>query len=101
MANALKGKPESWVHLDKNAKAPIDRTRVVNVDQHDPSSPPLATPAYRPAPVAPPKRIDSDFEDLPGQEIKNPDEPEPTPTREQPLQPKKVDTLDHLIEQVR
>ncbi len=101
MANALKGTPEAWVHLDRHAKAPLNRTKVVQAEPIDPSSPPMATPAYRPAPVVVPKRVDSDFEDLPGQEIKTPEQA-PAPVRsEQPLQPKKVDNLDSLIEQVR
>ncbi len=101
MANALKGTPEAWVHLDRHAKAPLNRTKVVQAEPVDPSSPPMATPAYRPAPVVVPKRVDSDFEDLPGQEIKTPEQA-PAPVRsEQPLQPKKVDNLDSLIEQVR
>ncbi|MQW92847.1 penicillin-binding protein PBP1a [Acinetobacter wanghuae] len=101
MANALKGTPEAWVHLDRHAKAPLNRTKVVQAEPVDPSSPPMATPAYRPAPVVVPKRVDNDFEDLPGQEIKTPEQV-PAPVRsEQPLQPKKVDNLDSLIEQVR
>ena len=45
-------------------------------EQHDPSSPPLATPLYRPAPVVTPKRQSNDFEDLPDQEIRIPDDEE-------------------------
>lgn len=76
MGNALKGTPEAWVRLDRNAKAPINRNKVVQgeQEQHDPSSPPLATPLYRPAPVVAPKRQSNDFEDLPDQEIRIPDD---------------------------
>ncbi|MFW1754659.1 penicillin-binding protein PBP1a [Acinetobacter wanghuae] len=101
MANALKGTPEAWVHLDRHAKAPLNRTKVVQAEPVDPSSPPMATPAYRPTPVVVPKRVDSDFEDLPGQEIKTPEQATAPVRSEQPLQPKKVDNLDSLIEQVR
>ncbi|MGN7835179.1 penicillin-binding protein PBP1a [Acinetobacter sp. 22323] len=103
MANALKGTPESWVRLDRKAKAPVNRTKVINQDleevQEDRSSPPMATPLYRPAPVVIPRREQNDFEDLPGEELTVPGE---TPaTQEQPLQPKKTDSLDTLIEQVQ
>ena len=103
MANALKGTPESWVRLDRKAKAPVNRTKVINQDleevQEDHSSPPMATPLYRPAPVVIPRREQNDFEDLPGEELTVPSE---TPaTQEQPLQPKKTDSLDSLIEQVQ
>ncbi|WP_347454504.1 penicillin-binding protein PBP1a [Acinetobacter thermotolerans] len=104
MANALKGTPESWVRLDRKAKGPLNRTKVVNQDgkevQHDNhATPPLATPLYRPAPVAP-KREENDFADLPGQEIQVPGE-RPARSQEQPLQPKKIDSLDSLIEEVQ
>lgn len=102
MGNALKGTPEAWVRLDRNAKAPINRNKVVQgeQEQYDPSSPPLATPLYRPAPVVAPKRQSNDFEDLPDQEIRIPDDERVAP-RDQPLQPNRVvDPLQNLIEEL-
>ena len=102
MGNALKGTPEAWVRLDRNAKAPINRNKVVQgeQEQYDPSSPPLATPLYRPAPVVAPKRQSNDFEDLPDQEIRIPDDERVAP-RDQPLQPNRVvDPLENLIEEI-
>lgn len=103
MGNALKGQPEAWVRLDRNAKAPVNRSKVVQGDeaQNDPSSPPMATTLYRPAPVVVPKRTETDFEDLPGQEIAVPDAAETTAPPEQPLQPSKVDALENLIQEVQ
>ncbi|HJE54259.1 MAG TPA: penicillin-binding protein PBP1a [Acinetobacter pseudolwoffii] len=103
MGNALKGQPEAWVRLDRNAKAPVNRSKVVQGDeaQNDPSSPPMATALYRPAPVVVPKRTETDFEDLPGQEITAPDAAETTAPPEQPLQPSKVDALENLIQEVQ
>ena len=103
MGNALKGQPEAWVRLDRNAKAPVNRSKVVQGDeaQNDPSSPPMATTLYRPAPVVVPKRTETDFEDLPGQEIAVPDTAETTAPPEQPLQPSKVDALENLIQEVQ
>ncbi|ENW26275.1 hypothetical protein F925_00398 [Acinetobacter lwoffii NCTC 5866 = CIP 64.10 = NIPH 512] len=103
MGNALKGQPEAWVRLDRNAKAPVNRSKVVQGDeaQNDPSSPPMATALYRPAPVVVPKRTETDFEDLPGQEITVPDAAETTTPPEQPLQPSKVDALENLIQEVQ
>ncbi|TQR56281.1 hypothetical protein, partial [Acinetobacter sp. RF14B] len=72
-----------------------------------PSSPPLATPLYRPAPMVVPKRAESDFDDLPGEKITLPaEESAPAPvtpptSQEQPLQPKRADALDNLIQQVQ
>ena len=75
MGNALKGTPEAWVRLDRNAKAPINRNKVVQgeQEQYDPSSPPLAR-SVSPCPVVAPKRQSNDFEDLPDQEIRIPDD---------------------------
>ena len=102
MGKALKGQPEAWVRLDRNAKAPVNRNKVVQADeaQNDPSSPPLATALYRPAPVVVPKRTETDFEDLPDQPIRLPDDEGSAP-QEQPLQPNRVDSLENLIEEVQ
>ncbi|MGO1063308.1 penicillin-binding protein PBP1a [Acinetobacter lwoffii] len=102
MGKALKGQPEAWVRLDRNAKAPVNRNKVVQADeaQNDPSSPPLATALYRPAPVVVPKRTETDFEDLPDQPIRLPDDESSAP-QEQPLQPNRVDSLENLIEEVQ
>ncbi|MGO1159039.1 penicillin-binding protein PBP1a [Acinetobacter lwoffii] len=102
MGKALKGQPEAWVRLDRNAKAPVNRNKVVQADeaQNDPSSPPLATALYRPAPVVVPKRTETDFEDLPDQPIRLPDDEGSAP-QEQPLQPNRVDSLENLIEEIQ
>ncbi|WP_431437461.1 penicillin-binding protein PBP1a [Acinetobacter lwoffii] len=102
MGKALKGQPEAWVRLDRNAKAPVNRNKGVQADeaQNDPSSPPLATALYRPAPVVVPKRTETDFEDLPDQPIRLPDDEGSAP-QEQPLQPNRVDSLENLIEEVQ
>lgn len=102
MGKALKGQPEAWVRLDRNAKAPVNRNKAVQADeqQNDPSSPPLATALYRPAPVVIPKRTETDFEDLPDQPIRLPDDESSAP-QEQPLQPNRVDSLENLIEEVQ
>lgn len=102
MGKALKGQPEAWVRLDRNAKAPVNRNKAVQADeqQNDPSSPPLATALYRPAPVVVPKRTETDFEDLPDQPIRLPDDESSAP-QEQPLQPNRVDSLENLIEEVQ
>ena len=91
------------MRLDRNAKAPVNRSKVVQGDeaQNDPTSPPMATALYRPAPVVVPKRTETDFEDLPGQEIAVPDAAETTTPPEQPLQPSKVDALENLIQEVQ
>ncbi|HCB30580.1 MAG TPA: penicillin-binding protein, partial [Acinetobacter lwoffii] len=102
MGKALKGQPEAWVRLDRNAKAPVNRNKAIQADeqQNDPSSPPLATALYRPAPVVVPKRTETDFEDLPDQPIRLPDDEGSAP-QEQPLQPNRVDSLENLIEEVQ
>ncbi|WP_222112337.1 penicillin-binding protein PBP1a [Acinetobacter lwoffii] len=102
MGKALKGQPQAWVRLDRNAKAPVNRNKGVQADeaQNDPSSPPLATALYRPAPVVVPKRTETDFEDLPDQPIRLPDDESSAP-QEQPLQPNRVDSLENLIEEVQ
>ena len=102
MGKALKGQPEAWVRLDRNAKAPVNRNKAVQADeqQNDPSSPPLATALYRPAPVVVPKRTETDFEDLPDQPIRLPDDEGSAP-QEQSLQPNRVDSLENLIEEVQ
>ncbi|MDQ8935197.1 penicillin-binding protein PBP1a [Acinetobacter rudis] len=73
MDQALKGTPSAWVSLDVNAKAPLTREerghpqQQVIEGQKDEyrTSPPLARPLYRPAPVTPPRNPSNDFADLP------------------------------------
>lgn len=109
MANALKDTPESWVRLDKNAKAPINRNQAASNDPaadqaRDRAAPPLAQPIYRPAP-APAARSPSqnDFADLPGEEmlVPNNNAPPAMQNRPAPSAPKAhSDALGELIEQV-
>lgn len=104
MANALKDTPESWVRLDKNAKAPLDRNQANPAAEEtqplrDRASPPLAQPIYRPAPPAPITRpAQNDFEDLPGEDILVP--ASNTPPSMQPAAKPQPDALSSLIEQV-
>lgn len=98
MGNALKGTPAAWVHFDKNAKAPTNHNQTITVGepvQTDRSSPPLARPLYRPAPVAPARAPERDFEDLPGEKILVPDNANPPDMQKQNHKP---DALDHLID---
>ena len=98
MGNALKGTPAAWVHLDKNAKAPINRNQTMTVAepvQADRSSPPLARPLYRPAPASPVRTPESDFDDLPGEEILVPDHANPPEMQKSNSKP---DALDNLID---
>lgn len=73
MDQALKGTPTAWVTLDVNAKAPLtleergQQTQIetqVKKDEYR-TSPPLARPLYRPAPVVVPRNPSNDFADLP------------------------------------
>lgn len=78
MDKALAGTPSSWVHFDKNAKDPLSREQrgqqpQIEAEQKDDyrSSPPLARPIYRPAPVTPKRNPSNDFDDLPDDEEKS------------------------------
>ena len=98
MGNALKGTPAAWVHFDKNAKAPANRNQTITIGepvQTDRSSPPLARPLYRPAPAAPVRAPESDFDDLPEKEILVPDNANPPDMQKQNSKP---DALDNLID---
>ena len=98
MGNALKGTPAAWVHFDKNAKAPTNHTQTITVGEPargDRSSPPLARPLYRPAPVAPVRAPERDFDDLPGEEIQAPDNTDSSNTQNQNNKP---DALERLID---
>lgn len=98
MGNALKGTPTAWVHFDKNAKAPANRNQTITIGepvQTDRSSPPLARPLYRPAPAAPVRAPESDFDDLPEEEILVPDNANPPDMQKQNSKP---DALDNLID---
>ncbi|MFP6842456.1 MAG: penicillin-binding protein PBP1a [Acinetobacter sp.] len=100
MGQALKGTPAAWVHFDKNAKAPTNR-RTETTDEYvaeDRSSPPLARPLYRPAPVAPTRAPERDFDDLPGEEILLPNDAAPPTMQKTPTN--KPDALQNLIDQV-
>lgn len=87
MGNALQGTPAAWVHFDKNAKAPTNRTQTVTIGEpvrEDRSSPPLARPLYRPAPVVPTVAPERDFDDLPGEEIQAPEDTPQKPASNRP-----------------
>ncbi|ALH94987.1 penicillin-binding protein PBP1a [Acinetobacter equi] len=104
MAKALQGTPEAWVTLDHKAKDPTRPSTTQETDVPltiDRSSPPLARPLYRPAPVVKPPSI-NDFDDLP-------EEDNPAPTQKSPTtqnsntgtshRPK--DSLEDLIQQIQ
>jgi penicillin-binding protein 1A len=100
MGQALKGTPAAWVHFDKNAKAPTNRRTETSGEYvaADRSSPPLARPLYRPAPVAPTRAPERDFDDLPGEEILLPNDAAPPTMQKAPTN--KPDALQNLIDQV-
>ena len=102
MANALKDTPSAWVNFDKNAKSPNHHNQPVASDaaiKEDRSSPPLARPLFRPAPVVAARPAARDFEDLPGEEALVPRETAPPSMRHAPT--KKPDALENLIEQIQ
>ncbi len=102
MQNALKGTPAAWVHFDKNAKAPSNRNQAIPTGEQSEdgrSSPPLALPLYRPpAPVAPKRAPERDFDDLPDEEVLAPNRTAPPTMQKAPTKP---DALEHLIDQVQ
>lgn len=100
MGQALKGTPAAWVHFDKNAKAPTNRRTETTGEYvaEDRSSPPLARPLYRPAPVAPTRAPERDFDDLTGEEILLPNDAAPPTMQKAPTN--KPDALQNLIDQV-
>lgn len=100
MGQALKGTPAAWVHFDRNAKAPTNRRTETSGEYvaEDRSSPPLARPLYRPAPVAPTRAPERDFDDLPGEEILLPNDAAPPTMQKTPTN--KPDALQNLIDQV-
>ncbi|WP_425916322.1 penicillin-binding protein PBP1a [Acinetobacter sp. TSRC1-2] len=96
MGDALQGTPAAWVHFDKNAKAPTNRTQTVTIGEpvrEDRSSPPLARPLYRPAPVAPTSAPERDFDDLPGEEIQAPEN-----TPQKPTNNNRPDAIEQLLD---
>lgn len=120
MGKALEGTPSAWVRLDKDAKDPVARDQRDQAASEDNSqakkdqyrtSPPLARPIYRPAPVAPVRNPSNDFDDLPGQS--NDVEKVLAPTRQappamnnrtqQPSTPRQEshDSLENLINEVQ
>lgn len=110
MGNALKGTPEAWVSLDSKAKAPQRELNQMNAEpkQDYRASPPLARPLYRPAPVAPVRAPERDFDDLPGEEVLIPDNAAPPAMQAPSNSPAKPNTapkpapdaLENLIDQV-
>jgi penicillin-binding protein 1A len=108
MADALKGTPEAWVRLDsKNAGTDNQKISADDRTHMDRSTPPLARPAYRPAPP-PVSTPDRDFEDLPSDVPLNPSQKAPPPLQGKPDNKpdakhsnQKRDSLEDLIDQVQ
>ena len=97
MAKALKDTPEAWVHLDNKAQDPKRIANPVEVKPTvDRSSPPLARPIYRPAPVvtAP---TNNDFDDLPEQPSKVPSNSQGNTNKAT----SRSDSLEDLIQQIQ
>lgn len=83
MAKSLRGTPESWIELDTKGNNTIKREEEITINatkekkntSNDKSAPPMAVPIYiaRSPEVTVPKREiardDTDFTDLPGEEI--------------------------------
>ena len=115
MDKSLKGTPSAWVELDKDAKAPLSREErsngglvdvEVQTEQSSRSTPPLARPIYRPAPVQVAPNPTRDFEDLPVPE-QSPNAPAAKPSTpaakpSTPNTPKKPapDSIESLIQEV-
>lgn len=110
MGKALKDTPSAWVHFDKNAKAPISReernqTQVEGAAQNEGygSSPPLARPIFKPAPVTPSRNSSNDFEDLPDEGTDQPLKPNKVtpPAMNQGSAKRESDSLENLINEVQ
>ncbi|WP_335954395.1 penicillin-binding protein PBP1a [Acinetobacter guillouiae] len=110
MGKALKDTPSAWVHFDKNAKAPISReernqTQVEGATQNEGngSSPPLARPIFKPAPVTPLRNSSNDFEDLPDEGSDQPLKPNKVtpPAMNQGSAKRESDSLENLINEVQ
>ncbi|MFW1813711.1 penicillin-binding protein PBP1a [Acinetobacter guillouiae] len=110
MGKALKDTPSAWVHFDKNAKAPISReernqTQVEGATQNEGygSSPPLARPIFKPAPVTPSRNSSNDFEDLPDEGTDQPLKPNKVtpPAMNQGGAKRESDSLENLINEVQ
>ncbi|MBP2545672.1 penicillin-binding protein PBP1a [Acinetobacter guillouiae] len=110
MGKALKDTPSAWVHFDKNAKAPISReernqTQVEGATQNEGygSSPPLARPIFKPAPVTPSRNSSNDFEDLPDEGTDQPLKPNKVtpPAMNQGSAKRESDSLENLINEVQ
>lgn len=110
MDKALKGTPSTWVHFDKDAKAPISReqrhqTQIDDQTQNESygSSPPLARPIFRPAPVAPTRNASNDFDDLPDEGNDQPLKPNKAtpPSMNQGAAKREQDSLENLINEVQ
>ena len=105
MSKALAGTPSAWVHLDKEAKGPISREqRTKGIELSDNrqtknTTPPLARPIYRPAPVAPVNTPNKDFDDLPSEEqTLKPQRSAPPSMKENKADTQ--DSLENLINEV-
>ena len=110
MGKALKDTPSAWVHFDKNAKAPISReernqTQVEGATPNEGygSSPPLARPIFKPAPVTPSRNSSNDFEDLPDEGTDQPLKPNKVtpPAMNQGGAKRESDSLENLINEVQ
>ncbi|WP_445116786.1 penicillin-binding protein PBP1a [Acinetobacter sp. WZC-1] len=107
MSKSLAGTPSSWVQFDKNAGAPLThdqrgQLQVIEQKENNRSSPPLARPIYRPAPIAPTPNPSSDFEDLPDEKALKPSGT--TPPAMNPGAPttkrESNDSLENLINEI-
>ncbi|ENV31713.1 hypothetical protein F960_04078 [Acinetobacter gerneri DSM 14967 = CIP 107464 = MTCC 9824] len=107
MGKSLQGTSSAWVRFDKNAKDPISREQRGQQQQVESrqddyrSSPPMARPIYRPAPVEA-RNPGNDFDDLPD----NDNSPAPTSSNSATTSPQKReqqpsrDSIEKLINEV-
>lgn len=96
MAKALKDTPEAWVKLDLKAQDPNRTVNTIPRPSIDRSSPPLARPIYRPAPVINVAPSNNDFDDLPEPIAVKPSSSNNTTNK--PVG--RADALENLIQQI-
>ena len=90
MGKALQDKPLSWVKLDTKGDKTVNGLLEVSDEdgldekRQQRETPPLARPLYRPSVTLPVAKRESDFSDLPGEEILIPEESAPPKINTQP-----------------